>query len=109
MPVRREGVRALIAAVPVPFQGKPLPAVVKEVNAAKAVIPLSSILPMSSNQDPAMGLTASMVLDALPEATVFHLASHGKQVSPPKALQLKVNELLVESRECAQKRLLNER
>jgi hypothetical protein len=83
--VYREDAKALLVAVPEPFQGQLLPAVVDEIEAARVTIPPSSIIHLAS--DPgclfkdAAGPTASMILDALPEATVFHLASHGIQVS----------------------------
>jgi hypothetical protein len=84
-PVRREEVKVLLAAVPVPFQGRPIPAVVEEVRAVRRVIPPSLIVPIPSEADCYLsedaGLTVSMVLDNLPAATVLHLASHGTQVS----------------------------
>jgi hypothetical protein len=90
-PVCRDAViKALIAAVPVPFQGKPIPAVVEEVKAAKRVIPTSSVIPIPPTADCVLqsdaGLTASMVLDALPSATVLHLATHGMQVGDDQRL-----------------------
>jgi hypothetical protein len=84
-PIRRSDVKALVAAVPVPFRGDQLSAVIDEVVAARRAIPDEAVLALSPEADctvnPKNGPTVQMILDTIPSTSILHLASHGTQVS----------------------------
>jgi hypothetical protein len=84
-PLRRSDVKALVAAVPVPFRGERLSAVIDEAVAARRAIPSKAVLALSPEIDctidPNNGPTVQTTLDTVPGASILHLASHGTQVS----------------------------
>jgi hypothetical protein len=76
--------RALVAAVPHPYQGPKLSAVADEAAALLQVIPPESLVPLcvnrGHNERASTGLTVQLVLDHVRDAAILHLASHGVQV-----------------------------
>jgi CHAT domain-containing protein len=89
-PVKKQDVKALVVAVPQSFSSSwvDLVSTTEEVESVKAALPgdnLVSIPDMIDNVDGDTGVTVSALLDKLPEATVLHLACHGRQ-DPDNAL-----------------------
>jgi CHAT domain-containing protein len=90
-PVKKQGIKALIAAVPQPFSpvwGE-LMSTSEEVSTVKATLPEGAVISIHGtdntlNGDPG-GVTSSGLLEKLPEATILHLACHGRQ-DPENAL-----------------------
>ncbi|KAI0088010.1 CHAT domain-containing protein [Irpex rosettiformis] len=82
-PIKTEGAKILLAAVPRPFKGEMLRGTVKELERISAIIPVERRvdLPKSDNPllDPDAGITSGTLLNKLPEASILHLASHGVQ------------------------------
>jgi CHAT domain-containing protein len=83
--VKKQEVRALVAAVPrsdMPQWGDLL-STSAEANAVKATLPEEALLSLSNSDDALVGynegLTAKRPLENLPEATILHLACHGYQ------------------------------
>jgi hypothetical protein len=83
-PIHKSGVKVLLAAVPVPFRGERLAAVAEEMSTARRALPSEAVLPLPLEADctigPNNGPTAQTILDAVSDATILHLASHGTQV-----------------------------
>jgi CHAT domain-containing protein len=86
-PIKKQDVKALIAAVPstsLPGWDK-LPSTVEEVSAVKAVLPEGTLISICDANGITCGdtdgITASALLEKLPEATILHLACHGCQDS----------------------------
>lgn len=73
----------LLAAVPKPFQGERIYGVVTELKRIRQVVPSANIISLDPVEDAALGadggVSAQTVMSRLPEATIFHLACHGKQ------------------------------
>jgi CHAT domain-containing protein len=90
-PVRKQDVKALVVAVPQSFSSlwDDLLSTTEEIKTVKAALPganLVSIPGAIDNVDgDTGGVTASALLDKLPEATILHLACHGRQ-DPDNAL-----------------------
>jgi CHAT domain-containing protein len=83
--------KALVAAVPRPFSplwGE-LVSTSEEVGAVKAALPAGTLISIPDTDIAANmetgGVTATTLLDKLPEATILHLACHGRQ-DPENAL-----------------------
>jgi CHAT domain-containing protein len=85
VPVKKQDVKALIAAVPRSFspQWAELASTVEEVGIVKAALPEGTLISIPSMDDSADGdtdrVTVSALLDKLPETTILHLACHGCQ------------------------------
>jgi CHAT domain-containing protein len=83
--IKKQDIKALVAAVPQSFSSlwTELASTAEEVKIVKAALPqgtLISDLGTDSTADGvAGGLTASALLERLPEATILHLACHGRQ------------------------------
>jgi hypothetical protein len=90
-PVKKEDVKALVVAVPRSFSSLwgELVSTTEEVRTVKAALPKGSLVPIpgtiDSEDGDIGGVTASALLDKLPEATILHLACHGRQ-DPDNAL-----------------------
>jgi CHAT domain-containing protein len=91
MPARKQDIKALIAAVPQSFSAQciELASTQEEVSAVKAALPDGTVISVrgtnSTVNGDTSGVTASGLLDQLPEATILHLACHGRQ-NPDNAL-----------------------
>jgi CHAT domain-containing protein len=76
-PIRKNDVRALLASVPHPFKGNPLPFAEQEVLDIEAILPSTSVLHPTEQEG--IGATAADIQEKLPEASILHLACHGYQ------------------------------
>jgi CHAT domain-containing protein len=76
-PVRKSDAKVLLAAVPDPFKWRPLPFAKQEVLDVEVVLPSTSVLRMSDQEG--AGATVAGIQEKLPEASVLHLACHGRQ------------------------------
>jgi CHAT domain-containing protein len=85
IPVKKQDVRALVAAVPRPSLPlwSELESTIEEVSIVKATLPKGTLISIPGADDSPDGsndgVTACALLDKLPEATVLHLACHGRQ------------------------------
>jgi CHAT domain-containing protein len=92
MPVRKEEVAALVAAVPKPYttQYGDLLSACEEVAGVEKILPKGVLIPLSDADNGSItengGVTARVLLQKLPEATFLHLACHGYQ-DPKDALK----------------------
>jgi CHAT domain-containing protein len=90
-PVKKQDVKALVAAVARPFSTlwSELVSANEEVNAIKTALPKGTVISICGTDDvineDTFGVTASGLLTRLPEATILHLACHGRQ-DPENAL-----------------------
>jgi CHAT domain-containing protein len=90
-PVQKRDVKALIAAVPQPFSPSWAELVLTndEARTVKAALPEGTVLSIPGTNESVDGdtggVTASALLNKLPEATILHLACHGRQ-DPVNAL-----------------------
>jgi tetratricopeptide (TPR) repeat protein len=90
-PVRKQNIKALVAAVPRSFSPlwRELASTIEEVGTVKEALPDKTIIPIPGADDIIDehngGVTAGALLDKLPEATILHLACHGRQ-DPDNAL-----------------------
>lgn len=84
-PIPKADAKILLAAVPVPYEGDRLRGTVTEVKKIRAKLHQNpeAFLPLPPEEDatvnPENGVTLSTVMEQLPQATVLHLACHGKQ------------------------------
>jgi CHAT domain-containing protein len=84
-PVKKQDVKALVAAVPLSFSPgwDELVSTVEEVNAVTAALPEGAVISAHGANDTVneytCRVTASALLEKLPEATILHLACHGRQ------------------------------
>jgi CHAT domain-containing protein len=88
IPVKKQNIKALVAAVPrsVLPQWDELASTVEEASTVEAVLPEGAVISVAGTEDTANGeVTAKGLLDRLPEATILHLACHGRQ-DPENAL-----------------------
>jgi CHAT domain-containing protein len=91
-PVKKQDVKALVAAVSRPYsiQWNDLLSTREEASSVKSVLPAGAIVAIRSSDDSAVfddhEITSGMLLQKLPEATFLHLACHGHQ-DPKNALQ----------------------
>jgi tetratricopeptide (TPR) repeat protein len=86
-PVKKQDVKALIAAVPQSFSSEwdEIVSTTEEANVVEASLPEGAVISIRGtngivNGD-TCGVTASALLEKLPEATILHLACHGRQDS----------------------------
>jgi CHAT domain-containing protein len=92
MPLKKQDSKALVAAVPVPFLSlwRELASTTEEVSVVKAALPEGAIMSIHGKEDVEIndndGITATLLLDKLPEANILHLACHGHQ-EPENALK----------------------
>lgn len=84
--LHREQCKVLLAPVPVPYQGEKLVGTVEEMAKIGAVVPATTIIPLDATETEAHietskvpGVSAQMVLDHIPSATIVHFACHGMQ------------------------------
>jgi hypothetical protein len=90
-PVKKQDVKALVVAVPRSFSSEwdEIPFTTKEASVVEATLPEGTIMSICGTNDTASGdtcgITASALVDKLPEATILHLACHGHQ-DPDNAL-----------------------
>jgi CHAT domain-containing protein len=90
-PVKKQDVKALVAAVARPFSPlwDELVSANEEVSSVKAALPDGTLISTHDVDDTvngdAGGVIASALLEKLPEATILHLACHGRQ-DPENAL-----------------------
>jgi CHAT domain-containing protein len=75
--IRKSEAKVLLASVPNPYKWRPLPFAKQEVLDVETVLPSTSVLRMSDQED--AGATVAGIQDKLPEASVLHLACHGHQ------------------------------
>jgi CHAT domain-containing protein len=92
-PVKKQDVKALVVAVPRSFSSSwsDLLSTTEEVKTVKTALPRESLVSITRGFDNFVdgdtgGVTASALLDKLPEATILHLACHGRQ-DPDNALK----------------------
>jgi CHAT domain-containing protein len=84
-PVKKQDVKALLVAVPRSFSTlwDELVSTTEEVKNVKAALPEGTLISLRGENDAAnedtCGVTASALLEKLPEATILHLACHGRQ------------------------------
>ncbi|THG95940.1 hypothetical protein EW026_g5794 [Hermanssonia centrifuga] len=82
-PISRKDTKMLSAAVPRPYSGDPLPGTIAELQKISEVVSAENRLPLSPADDAMLGsgagATVQSILERLPEATILHLACHGKQ------------------------------
>jgi hypothetical protein len=80
-PVKKQDVKALVVAVPRSFSSVwgDLVSTTEEVETVKAALPGGNLVSIHDAMDDVDGVTASALLDKLPEATILHLACHGRQ------------------------------
>lgn len=86
LPTSSEETKILLAHVPEPFQGSKLPETTREMMVVRSIVPHSNILKLVPEEDQrgsaySEGATVDMVLRAIPNASVLHIAGHGIQVS----------------------------
>jgi hypothetical protein len=92
IPVKKQDIRALIAAVPQSFlaEWSELVSTQEEVSAVKAALPDGTLISIRGTNETVngdtSGVTAGALLEKLPEATILHLACHGRQ-NPDNALE----------------------
>jgi CHAT domain-containing protein len=90
-PVKKQDVKALVVAVPRSFSSlwSDLVSTTEEVKTVKAALPGGSLVSIPGTIDgvggETGGVTASALLDRLPDAMILHLACHGRQ-DPDNAL-----------------------
>jgi CHAT domain-containing protein len=90
-PVNKKDMKALVAAVPRSFSSlwRELASTIEEVDVVKAALQDETIIPILGTDvalnENSRGITSSVLLDKLPEATILHLACHGHQ-DPDNAL-----------------------
>jgi CHAT domain-containing protein len=91
VPIKKQNVQALIAAVPRPFSllWDDLASAKEEGNTVKATLPKGAVISLhcmdnAANEDTG-GVTANALLEKIAEATILHLACHGRQ-DPENAL-----------------------
>jgi CHAT domain-containing protein len=86
-PVKKQDIKALIAAVPRCFSPlwNELGLTIEEISSVKAALPEGTCISIPGTDDTSSGdiggVTAKALLDKLPEATILHLACHGCQDS----------------------------
>jgi CHAT domain-containing protein len=81
-PVARRAAKILLGAAPEPEHTPgwaSLPFAAEEVAAIRAAVPPGALLPLPGEDEEAGGARVASVLDALPGATILHLACHGYQ------------------------------
>jgi CHAT domain-containing protein len=90
-PVKKQDIKALVAAVPRSFSPlwDELASTVEEISSVKAALPEGTCItipgPDGTPDGSTSGVTAKALLEKLPEATILHLACHGRQ-DPENAL-----------------------
>jgi CHAT domain-containing protein len=82
-PVRIKDVRALLAGAPRPFEGPALQGAAIELRKISDFIPTEQCITLPASDDTVLdskaGISTHTLLQKLPEASVLHLACHGKQ------------------------------
>jgi CHAT domain-containing protein len=90
-PIRKKDVAALVAAVPHSHMRgwSNLPSTRREATGVKRILPEGTLIPLpypaDASDDDRHGITASLLLEKLPDASILHLACHGFQ-NPKDAL-----------------------
>jgi tetratricopeptide (TPR) repeat protein len=84
-PIKKQDVKALVVAVPQSFSSEweEIVSTTEEASVVEATLPEGAVISICGTNDAVngdtCGVTASALLDKLPEATILHLACHGHQ------------------------------
>lgn len=83
IPTSKSDAKILLAAVPYPCTGSPLPSTVEEIKAIQGSIPVKALISLPKEDDALLGqdcgASVQTMLDILPTASIIHLACHGQQ------------------------------
>jgi CHAT domain-containing protein len=75
--ISKNETKILLACVPDPFKGRPLPFARQEIQDLQEVLPMANVLNAADLNS--SGATALVTKERLPEASILHLACHGYQ------------------------------